>query len=87
MGKGNALHPSHEAASCDIDVGGATPIAQRVRLVALKFRETLADLIKVQLSAKIICPPTSPWASPIVVILKMMGWIYDCVLATEEVIN
>ena len=73
IGKGNALPPAARGAVCDIDVGGARPIAQRVRPVAPKFREKLADLIKGLLSAKIIRPSTSPWASPIVVIIKKTG--------------
>ena len=73
IGKGNALPPAARGAVCDIDVGGARPIAQRVRPVAPKFREKLADLIKGLLSAKIIRPSTSPWASPIVVIIKKNG--------------
>ena len=73
IGKGNALPPAARGAICDIDVGGASPIAQRVRPVAPKFREKLADLIKGLLSARIIRPSTSPWASPIVVIIKKNG--------------
>uniref|UniRef100_A0AAV1TBU0 Uncharacterized protein n=1 Tax=Peronospora matthiolae TaxID=2874970 RepID=A0AAV1TBU0_9STRA len=46
IGKGNALPPAARGAVCDIDFGGAKPIAQRVRPVAFKYREKLADLIK-----------------------------------------
>ena len=60
MGKGNALPPAARGAICDIDVGSARPIAQRVRKVAPQFKEKLADLIKGLLSAKIIQPSTSP---------------------------
>ena len=73
IGKGNALPPAARGAVCDIDVGGASPIAQRVRPVAPKFRKKSADLIKGLLLAKIIRPSTSPWASPIVVIIKKNG--------------
>uniref|UniRef100_A0AAV1TTL7 Reverse transcriptase domain-containing protein n=1 Tax=Peronospora matthiolae TaxID=2874970 RepID=A0AAV1TTL7_9STRA len=73
MGKGNALPPAARGAICDIDVGGAAPIAQRVRPVAPKYREKLSDLIKGLLAAKIVQPSTSPWASPIVVIIKKNG--------------
>ena len=52
----NDLPPVARGAVCDIDVGGANPIEQRVRLVAPKFYEKLADLIKGLLSAKIIRP-------------------------------
>jgi hypothetical protein len=73
IGKGNALPPAAIGAVCDIDVGGATPVAQRVRRVAPQFREKLFDLIKSLLSAKMIKPSTSPWASPIVIIIKKNG--------------
>ena len=73
IGKTNALPPAAHGAVCDIDVGGANPVEQRVRPVAPKFREKLADRIKGLLSTKIIRPSTSPWASPIVVIIKENG--------------
>eukprot|EP00644_Phytophthora_capsici_P011299 jgi/Phyca11/110676/e_gw1.18.312.1 len=73
IGEGNALPPAARGAVCDIDVGNATPVAQRVRRVALQFREKLSDLIKGLLSAGIITHSTSPWASPIVVIIKKNG--------------
>uniref|UniRef100_H3H9I8 Reverse transcriptase domain-containing protein n=1 Tax=Phytophthora ramorum TaxID=164328 RepID=H3H9I8_PHYRM len=73
IGKGNALPPAAVGAVCDIDVGGATPVAQRVRRVAPQFREKLSDLIKSLLSAEMIVPSTSPWASPIVIIIKKNG--------------
>lgn len=58
---------------CDIDVGGASLIAQRVRPVAAKYREKLSDLVKGLLSAHIIRTSGSPWASSIVVIIKKNG--------------
>ncbi|KAE8903736.1 hypothetical protein PF003_g12283 [Phytophthora fragariae] len=70
IGKGNALPPAARGIVCVIDVGGAKPVAQRVRKVAPQFREKLSDLIKGLLGARII---TSPWASPIVVIIKKNG--------------
>uniref|UniRef100_A0AAV1V970 Reverse transcriptase n=2 Tax=Peronospora matthiolae TaxID=2874970 RepID=A0AAV1V970_9STRA len=73
MGKENALPPAARGAICDIDVGGAAPIAQRVRPVAPKYREKLSDLIKGLLADKIVQPSTSTWASPIVVIIKKNG--------------
>ncbi|GMG15062.1 unnamed protein product [Phytophthora fragariaefolia] len=73
MGKGNALPPAAVGAICDIDVEGAAPVAQRVRRVAPQFREKLSDLIKSLLSAKMITPSASPWASPIVIIIKKNG--------------
>ncbi|POM77457.1 Reverse transcriptase [Phytophthora palmivora] len=73
IGKGNALPPAARGVVCDIDVGDARPIAQRVRKIAPRFREKLSDLIKGLLSAKIISYSRSPWASPIVVIVKKNG--------------
>ncbi|KAE9191732.1 hypothetical protein PF004_g21520 [Phytophthora fragariae] len=73
IGKGNALPPAARGIVCDIDVGGAKPIAQRVPKVAPQFREKLSDLIKGLLGARIINMTTSPWASPIVVIIKNNG--------------
>ena len=73
IGKRNALSPASRGAFCDIDVGDSNPIAQRVRPAAPKFREKLADLINRLLTAQIIRPSPSPWASPIVVIIKKNG--------------
>ncbi|KAE9074500.1 hypothetical protein PF006_g28531 [Phytophthora fragariae] len=73
IGKGNALPPAARGILCDIDVGGAKPVAQRVRKVAPQFREKLSDLIKGLLGARIINMSTSPWALPIVVIIKKNG--------------
>ncbi|KAE9336528.1 hypothetical protein PF008_g12971 [Phytophthora fragariae] len=73
IGKGNALPPVAKGIVCDIDVGGAKPIAQRVRKLAPQFREKLSDLIKGLLGARIIKMSTSPWVSPIVVIIKKNG--------------
>ncbi|KAE9096312.1 hypothetical protein PF007_g17052 [Phytophthora fragariae] len=73
IGKVNALPPAARGAICDIDVGNAKPVAQRVRKVAPQFREKLSQLLKGLLSARIIQNSTSPWASPIVVIIKKNG--------------
>ena len=40
IGKGNALPPVARGAVCDIDAGGANPVAQRVRPVDPILRET-----------------------------------------------
>nr|KAE8920000.1 hypothetical protein PF009_g29700 [Phytophthora fragariae] len=73
IGKGNALPPAARGVVCDIDEGEAKPIAQRVRKIAPQFREKVSDLLKGLLSAKIIQASRSPWASPIVVIIKKNG--------------
>ena len=52
MGKGNALPPAARGAICDIEVGNARPIAQRVRKVAPKLRDKLSELTKVILSSR-----------------------------------
>ncbi|ETM48791.1 hypothetical protein L914_06727 [Phytophthora nicotianae] len=72
-GKGNALPPAARGVICDIDTGDAKPVAERVRRVAPQFCDKLSDLIKGLLSAKIIRVSSSPWASPIVVIIKKNG--------------
>ncbi|OWZ11645.1 hypothetical protein PHMEG_00015307 [Phytophthora megakarya] len=73
IGKGNALPPAARGVVCDIDVGGARPVALKCRKLWVQFREKLADLIKGLLSAKMINYSISPWASPIVVIIKKNG--------------
>ncbi|OWZ00118.1 reverse transcriptase, partial [Phytophthora megakarya] len=73
IGKGNALPPAAKGVICDIDVGNARPVAQRVRKISSQFREKLADLIRGLLSARMIRASKSPWASPIVVIVKKNG--------------
>ena len=87
IGKGNALLPAARGAVCDIDVCGVNPIEQHVRPVAPKFREKLADLIKGLLSAKIIRPSISPWASPIVVIIKKHGEYIRLCITYRRVIS
>ncbi|POM64179.1 LOW QUALITY PROTEIN: Reverse transcriptase [Phytophthora palmivora] len=73
IGKGNALPPAAKGVVCDIDVGNPKPVAQRCRKVAIQFREKLYQLIKGLLSARMIRHSTSPWASPIVVVIEKNG--------------
>ncbi|POM69129.1 LOW QUALITY PROTEIN: Reverse transcriptase [Phytophthora palmivora] len=73
IGKGNALPPAALGAICDIDLGEETPVAERCRRVTPPFREKLSDIIKGLLSATIITHSTSPWASPIMIIIKKNG--------------
>ncbi|OWY92846.1 hypothetical protein PHMEG_00037977, partial [Phytophthora megakarya] len=73
IGKGNALPPAAKGVICDIEVGNARPVAQHVRKISSQFREKLADLIRGLLSARMIRASKSPWASPIVVIVKKNG--------------
>ncbi|OWY91050.1 reverse transcriptase [Phytophthora megakarya] len=71
-----------------IGAGNALPPAasQRCRRVAPQFREKLSMLIKGLLSAKIITTSTSPWASPIVVIIKANG-VDICLCIDYQVVN
>ncbi|OWZ07783.1 LOW QUALITY PROTEIN: reverse transcriptase [Phytophthora megakarya] len=73
IGKGNALPPAARGVVWDIDVGGARPFALKCSKLRIQFREKLADLIKGLLSTKMINYSRSPWASPIVVIIKKNG--------------
>ncbi|OWZ19821.1 reverse transcriptase [Phytophthora megakarya] len=58
----------------DVQAGDPNPDrTQRVRRVAPQYREKLSDFIKGLLAATIIAPSTSPWASPIVIIIKKNG--------------
>ncbi|GMF67136.1 unnamed protein product [Phytophthora fragariaefolia] len=70
---GNALPPAAVGVVCDIDVGDATPIAQRVRQAAPQYRDKLSALTQGLLGASIVSTSTSPWASPIVVVIKKNG--------------
>ncbi|OWZ19693.1 LOW QUALITY PROTEIN: hypothetical protein PHMEG_0006022 [Phytophthora megakarya] len=54
ISKGNALPPAARGVACDIDVGGARPVALKCRKLRILFRENLAELIKGLLSAKMI---------------------------------
>lgn len=73
MGKGNALPPAAKGAICDIDVGGARPIAQKARKLPHELAEKVFTLLKGLLGARIIEVSESQWASPIVVVLKKNG--------------
>ncbi|KAJ0392526.1 hypothetical protein P43SY_002493 [Pythium insidiosum] len=73
MGKGNARPPAARGVVCDIDVCDARPIAQRCRRVPPQYSEKLYELIKGLLDAGFIVPSTSPWASPIVIVVKKNG--------------
>ncbi|OWZ16402.1 reverse transcriptase [Phytophthora megakarya] len=73
ISKGNTLPPPARGVVCDIDAGGAKPIALKCRKLRIQFREKLEDLIKGLLSEKMINYSRSPWTSLIVVIIKKNG--------------
>ncbi|POM75449.1 LOW QUALITY PROTEIN: Hypothetical protein PHPALM_7452 [Phytophthora palmivora] len=73
ISSGNALPPPAYGVVCDIDVGNHPPIKQRARRVALKYLKPLYELLKGLLRAKLVSFSKSPWASPIVIVLKKNG--------------
>ena len=73
ISSGNGLPPAARGAVCDIDVGNAQPIAGRSRRVRNEFLPKLFDLIKGLLAFGLITFSNSPWASPIVLVLKKGG--------------
>ncbi|KAE9284952.1 hypothetical protein PR003_g26723, partial [Phytophthora rubi] len=73
IASGNALPPPAYGAICDIDVQGHTPIKQRARRVPLKHLKKLYELLKGLLKAGLIAFSKSPWASPILIVLKKNG--------------
>ncbi|GMF41172.1 unnamed protein product [Phytophthora fragariaefolia] len=73
IASGNALPPPAYGAICDIDVQGHKPIKQRARRVPLKHLKKLYELLKDLHKAGLIAFSNSPWASPIVIVLKKNG--------------
>ncbi|GMF40027.1 unnamed protein product [Phytophthora fragariaefolia] len=73
ISSGNALPPPAYGVVCDIDVQGHPPIRQRARRVPLKHLKKLYELLKALLKAGLIAFLNSPWASPIVIVLKKNG--------------
>ncbi|POM72654.1 Hypothetical protein PHPALM_10596 [Phytophthora palmivora] len=73
ISSGNALPPPAYGVVCDIDVQGHAPIKQRARRMPLRFLGKLYELLKGLLRAGLITFSDSPWASPIVIVLKKNG--------------
>ncbi|GMF59259.1 unnamed protein product [Phytophthora fragariaefolia] len=73
IASGNALPPPAYGAICDIDVQGHKPIKQRARRVPLKHLKKQYELPKGLLKPELIAFSNSPWASPIVIVLKKNG--------------
>ncbi|KAG3060829.1 hypothetical protein PI125_g24829 [Phytophthora idaei] len=73
IASGNALPPPAYGVVCDIDVQGHPPIKQRARRVPLRHLQKLYELLKGLLKAGLIAFSDSPWASPIVIVLKKNG--------------
>jgi hypothetical protein len=73
ISSGNALPPPAYGVVCDIDVEDHLPIKQRARRTPLKHLKKLYELLKGFLKAGLIAFSNSPWASPIVIVLKKNG--------------
>ncbi|KAH9120364.1 hypothetical protein AeMF1_007450, partial [Aphanomyces euteiches] len=70
---GNGLPPPAKGAVCDIDVGEAKPLAERARRIRPELLKKLFDLLRGLLDFGLITFSKSPWASPIVLVLKKGG--------------
>ncbi|KAH9098513.1 hypothetical protein Ae201684P_017725 [Aphanomyces euteiches] len=70
---GNGLPPPAKGAVCDIDFGEAKPLAERARRIRPELLKKLFDLLRGLLDFGLITFSNSPWASPIVLVLKKGG--------------
>jgi hypothetical protein len=73
LGDGNAAPAPARCIVCDLDVGEAKPVAQRPRSIAPHVMLNLYELLKKLLETKLIENSDSPWASPVVIVLKKNG--------------
>ncbi|GMF45022.1 unnamed protein product [Phytophthora fragariaefolia] len=74
ISSGNALPPPAYGVVCDIDVQDHPPIKQKARRIPLRHLKQLYELLKGLLKAGLIAFSDSPWASPIVIVLKKNGY-------------
>jgi len=73
LGDGNAAPAPARGIVCDLDVGDAKPVTQRPRSIAPHVMLKVYELLKKLLETKLIENSDSPWASPIVIVLKKNG--------------
>ncbi|GMF52037.1 unnamed protein product [Phytophthora fragariaefolia] len=73
ISSGNALPPPAYGVVSDIDVQEHPSIKQKARRIPLRHLKQLYDLLKGLLKAGLTAFPDSPWASPIVIVLKKNG--------------
>ncbi|KAE8965393.1 hypothetical protein PR001_g28749 [Phytophthora rubi] len=73
LGDGNAAPAPARGVVCDLDVGDARPVAQRPRSIAPHIMIKVYELLKKLLETKLVEHSESPWASPIVIVLKKNG--------------
>ncbi|ETO85551.1 hypothetical protein F444_00788 [Phytophthora nicotianae P1976] len=74
LGEGNAAPAP--GVICDLDVGGARPVAQRPRSIAPHLAVKVYQLLKKLLETGLIEHSESPWASPIVIVLNKNGALW-----------
>jgi hypothetical protein len=73
LGDGNAAPAPARGVICDLDVGDAKPVAQRPRSIAPHLAVKVYELLNKLLETGLIELSESPWASPIVIVLKKNG--------------
>ncbi|KAE8993193.1 hypothetical protein PF011_g17232 [Phytophthora fragariae] len=73
LGDGNSAPAPARGVVCDLDVGDARPVAQRPRSIAPHIMIKVYELLKKLLETKLVEHSESPWASPIVIVLKKNG--------------
>ncbi|GMF45643.1 unnamed protein product [Phytophthora fragariaefolia] len=73
LGDGNAAPAPARGMWCDLDVGDVKPVTQRPRSIAPHLTIKVYELPKKLLETGLIEHSGSPWASPIVIILKKNG--------------
>ncbi|KAG2888206.1 hypothetical protein PC117_g24973 [Phytophthora cactorum] len=73
IASGNALPLPAYGVVCDIDTQGHAPIKQRARRVPLRYLGKLYALLRALLRAGLTVFSDSPWASPIVMVMKKNG--------------
>ncbi|KAG3148397.1 hypothetical protein PC128_g23603 [Phytophthora cactorum] len=73
IASGNALPLPAYGVVCGIDTQGHAPIKQRVRRVPLRYLRKPYELLRALLRAGLIVFSDSPWASPIVIVMKKNG--------------
>ncbi|KAE9332604.1 hypothetical protein PF008_g14867 [Phytophthora fragariae] len=72
LGDGNAAPAPDRGVVCDLD-GDAKPVAQRSRSVTPHLSMKVHELIKKLVEKGLVEHSESPWASPIVIVLKKNG--------------
>jgi hypothetical protein len=86
LGDGNAAPAPARGVIYDLDVGDAKPMAQRPRSIAPHVAIKVYELLKKLLETKLIEHSESPWASPIVIVLKKNG-IYIRMCIDYRIVN